>query len=201
MKILLTLSLLAGYIVALTVFAADKHRDHGAHSHGLAQLNIALEGNALAIELDSPAANIVGFEHRPRTAEEHETLDAAMALLRKPELLFVTDTAAGCRPGHVEIHSGLEKTEKEGGHESHKENHEEAHAQHEHQEKHGEEHSDIGAYYELSCAYADKLKRIDVRLFKHFPATNSLSVQFISEDGQRAVRLDHDSAVFHLPEK
>lgn len=45
--------------------AAGEHREHGAHEHGVAQLNLVLEGEKLLIELASPGVNIVGFEHAP----------------------------------------------------------------------------------------------------------------------------------------
>ena len=49
---------------------AGEHHHHDAHVHGVAHLNVALEGNDLYIELTSPAANIVGFEHDPRTQNQ-----------------------------------------------------------------------------------------------------------------------------------
>ena len=47
--------------------AADEH-DHahgslGAHEHGVGRLNAGLDGQTLELELESPAMNLVGFEH------------------------------------------------------------------------------------------------------------------------------------------
>ena len=51
--------------------AADEH-DHehgslGAHEHGVGRLNAALDGQTLELELESPAMNLVGFEHAATT--------------------------------------------------------------------------------------------------------------------------------------
>ena len=55
-------------LLPLAAMAHDHDHDHaehaslGAHEHGVAQLNVALDGNTLEIELESPAMNLVGFE-------------------------------------------------------------------------------------------------------------------------------------------
>lgn len=62
--------------LVLLPFAAQAHDDHdhdhahgslGKHEHGVAQLNVALDGKTLELELDSPAMNLVGFEHAAST--------------------------------------------------------------------------------------------------------------------------------------
>ena len=54
--------------------AADEH-DHehehgslGAHEHGVGRLNAVLDGQALELEFDSPAMNLVGFEHKAQSS-------------------------------------------------------------------------------------------------------------------------------------
>ena len=51
---------------------SDKHPAPAqqAHLHGIAKLTLVLEGDALEISLESPAANIVGFEHQA-ISEKH----------------------------------------------------------------------------------------------------------------------------------
>lgn len=43
------------------------YRALGAHVHGIGELNVAIDGEALLVELISPAMDLVGFEHAPRT--------------------------------------------------------------------------------------------------------------------------------------
>ena len=43
-------------------FAEDhQHASLGAHEHGVASLNLVVDGNLVSLELDSPATNLVGF--------------------------------------------------------------------------------------------------------------------------------------------
>lgn len=59
--------------IALTVCAAanaETERQHGAHEHGAAKLLIAQEGEHVEIILETPAYNIIGFEHMPSTEEQ-----------------------------------------------------------------------------------------------------------------------------------
>ena len=56
--------LLALPFALLPLVAAQAHDDHdhahgtlGAHEHGVATLNVVLDGNTLELELDSPAMN------------------------------------------------------------------------------------------------------------------------------------------------
>ena len=64
--------LLALPFALLPLAVAHAHDDHdhdhahgtlGAHEHGVAKLNVVLDDNTLELELDSPAMNLVGFEH------------------------------------------------------------------------------------------------------------------------------------------
>jgi hypothetical protein len=104
---LLTLALLsplvlfAPWISASEVDAHEhehqqEHRQHAAHEHGVGKINIAQEGKEIHIELDSPAANIVGFEHIPKTELDRDSLTKALALLKNGTRLFLFPNAAEC---------------------------------------------------------------------------------------------------------
>ena len=79
----------AATIVPVTTWAQT--RQHGPHVHGHGTVNLVIEGNKLAIELEAPGADIVGFEHPARTAEQTAAVDAAQARLDK----LVQSTDAG----------------------------------------------------------------------------------------------------------
>jgi hypothetical protein len=74
-------------ILQLQVHAWE-HRRHEAHEHGVAHLNVAVEGSDLIIELFSPAANIVGFEHHPRTQAQKDQVKEARKKLEAAQPLF-----------------------------------------------------------------------------------------------------------------
>jgi hypothetical protein len=64
----------------------DSH-GHGAHEHGHGHLNLVLDGNQLMIELQAPAADLVGFEHAAKSDEEKAQYAKAMAQLKQPDAL------------------------------------------------------------------------------------------------------------------
>ncbi len=84
--------------------AADEHdheHDHehaslGAHEHGVGRLNAVLDGQALELELDSPAMNLVGFEHPATSAADKAKVAAVRKQLENPAALFNLPKAAGC---------------------------------------------------------------------------------------------------------
>ena len=75
----------------------DTFRQHGTHVHGVASLNIALADNELFIEFESPAIDIVGFEHEPGTDEEKATFQKALGILRVGNRMFAFSPDAGVR--------------------------------------------------------------------------------------------------------
>ncbi len=173
----------------------DEHRQHGSHVHGIASMNLALEGDEVHIELDSPAANIVGFEHAPSSDADHAALDKAVAMLKDGDKLFEFNESAGCSLEKAHIESAL--LEEEHGHEEH-DKHE--HDKHEH-DKHGhdeheeEVHSDIEVVYHFECAKPGKLSQLTVELFEAFPGMEKLNVQYVIENKQGAAELTSSSHV------
>ncbi|MCP5143001.1 MAG: DUF2796 domain-containing protein [Chromatiales bacterium] len=178
-----------------------EHRQHGTHVHGVAALNIALEGDEVHVELDSPAANIVGFEHAPSSEADHAALDQAVARLKDGDALFRFNAEAGCKMEMAKVSSALLAAEH-GEHEGHKEgdhghaekgdhDHERhaAHGHDEHEKHAGETHSDIDAAYHFECAQPGKLSSLTVELFEAFPATGEIEVQYVIENRQGAVEL------------
>jgi hypothetical protein len=165
---------------------AQEQRHHEAHEHGVGQLNIAVEGTEIHLDLDSPAMNIVGFEHAPSTEADHQALAQAIARLKDGEQLFSFPSEAGCRLAAVTVQTPL--LDHDGGEVHGKEES----AGHEH---HGETHADIIAEYRFTCAHPDKLGQVTVELFRLFPATERLKVQFITETRQGGAELNASNPV------
>jgi len=84
-----------------------EHASLSAHEHGAAQLNAALDGQTLELQLESPAMNLVGFEYRAKTAADQATVAAVRAELENPLSLFSLPTAAGCTLTTHELESPL----------------------------------------------------------------------------------------------
>ena len=159
----------------------DHHRQHGAHEHGAAQLNIAVEDNTLHLELSSPAANIVGFEHKPRTTKQRQAVKHAIHTLKQAMVLFEPSASAKCQPGKTEVDAGALQ-------DSH--HHDEHH--------HHEGHADFSAHYVFQCARPDKLDTLQLRLFKHFPGIEELQLQLLTDSGQGAMTITANNATIKL---
>jgi len=202
-----------------TMSTAQTTRQHDSHAHGVAQLNIVQEGAELAIELISPAANIVGFEHAPSTDEQKAAVAKAEESLTDADTLFTLPEQANCRTEHVHVESELleenhdehadeEHHDDEHAHEEHhddehadEEHHDDEHAleedhdEHEHQE---EVHSEFHVEYELKCDDVENLTKIQVNIFEIFPATETLNVQLLTPNQQTALTLDKENVTIDL---
>ena len=130
--------------------AASETRDLDAHVHGHGALNIAIDGDQVAMELEAPGFDIVGFEHEATTDADKATIEAALASLSDPAKLFALPAAAGCSVTEVEaeLHSEAEEEHHDDhdkhdheDHEDHDEHDHEDHDEHDH-EKHGDKEHD-----------------------------------------------------------
>jgi len=91
-------------VVAVASAADEKFEQH-VHEHGKVTLNVALEGDALSIELDAPADNVIGFEHAPRTDAERAAIAGAASLLQSGSGLFAFPPDAACKFLATELHA------------------------------------------------------------------------------------------------
>ena len=109
--------LLAVPVLLLPLSYSQAHEDHhheheeaaslGAHEHGAARLNAALDGKRLELEFISPAMNPVGFEHAPATPADEAKIAEARSQLEQPAALFGLPTAAGCSVSEQHLHGEL----------------------------------------------------------------------------------------------
>lgn len=196
----------------ITCVSADGYREHGRHVHGIAHLNIAVEDSQLLIEFTSPAANIVGFEHHPRSSGEKEEIKQAIKRLKAGEKIFRTPDTSTCQL----VQSGIETNILEeddnhadhhhNGHDHHSEfhhknghhthddhDHDEDHHDHahhdDHEHAHGQHHADFTAEYQFKCRKSHPPKRINIQLFKLFPGIEEIKAQIITEQKQISVEL------------
>jgi len=170
--------------------AADEHdheheHEHGslsAHEHGVGRLNAALDGKTLELELESPAMNLVGFEHVATSEADKAKVAAVRARLEQPLALFNLPKPAGCVVENQELESPLF-----GGQPEADDDHDED-AKDEDGHEHHHDHSEINARYQFTCATPDALKTLDLtNIFTSFPATQKIQVQLIGPSGQQGV--------------
>ncbi|MHA2797789.1 zinc uptake protein ZrgA [Vibrio harveyi] len=196
--------------LSLTATAnAEEYRQHEAHVHGHVEFNIAQDGKDLLIEITSPGADVVGFEHAPENAEQENALNNAIAALKDTNKLFAINQQAKCviEDVHVahtlgeESHEGHDHDKhdhdkhKDHDHDEHDDHHD--HDGHEHHEGHDHEHGGHGEFtveYRYHCDSVADLNSIDTTWFKQFPATESISVNLFTDTTQSATNLSKDNA-------
>lgn len=202
----LSLTFLGGWCAQL-IAGEYGHREQGVHQHGVGGLNVAVEADAVHFELITPAANIVGFEHAPRHAEEEAALRAAVEKLKAGDELFSLSPGARCELAEADVRQSpmmrQDAATQGAGHGGEHEQHE-AHEAHDHtpkdsshghssdnaaREQHEETHSEFQVTYQFNCRNPAALEHIDVNLFSLFPATERLRAQVVSGSAQRAFDL------------
>jgi hypothetical protein len=181
------------FITTSPAMAEEQHREQGAHVHGIGQLNVVQDGSVLLIELISPAANIVGFEHAAETPEQQTALANATHTLEHGGELFLLPSEGECKLVSADIENSMGSMHGES-HEHEEESHgdQEQHAEEE-ADEHQEGHSDFEAHYKFSCSRPEALDHMTVKLFQRFPNTEKLNVQLITNRRQGAAVLTADN--------
>ena len=192
-------ALISGLFAIVIIFSgpaqAEEKRHHEAHEHGVANLNIAVEGNNIYIEFASPAANIVGFEHHPRTHEQKDAVKDAVNKLQKGDALFILSAKSASKLVKSSVDTDIDKDTEHHSEEELAHSKEEHHG---HEEKHDEDHGDAGkherhsefeARYQFACQKPGQLSQIEVMLFRAFPGIEHIEVQLLTETKQTAMEL------------
>ena len=188
------------------LLAASPALAHGPHEHGAARLNVAVDGAVVNIDLESPLANALPFEHAPSTPAQRAAVQNMAATLHRAENIFIFPAAAQCRLKEVTLESEAlpadllaAKTGQQPvkpGHDDHAAHQSPAgKAEHTDHDGHadqaaGAEHADLDASFVFECAKPDALNGMDVALFSEWPALHELRVQLVSPTGQHSAELN-----------
>lgn len=155
--------------LATPAFAAHDHgHEHHAHVHGVAKLEVAVEGGQIDLHLESPLEALLGFEHAPRSDKERAVVARMRQTLGQGGRFFTPTAAAGCKLVSVQVEAPSLEPGHGGGH---------------------EEHGDLDADFRFACAQPGKLTGMEVRLSDAFPGMRRIDAQVVSGKGQSAARL------------
>ncbi len=150
-----------------------------AHEHGVASMEVALDGRTLAINLESPLDNMVGFEHAPRNARQQAALKRLSDELEGYERLFDLPDGAACRLVRAESRHPYQASANAaaGSHDADEAGHDDAHAE-------------LHATWEFDCTRPEALNGIGLRLFDVFPGIKRVRAQTVTPAGQGAANLN-----------
>ena len=160
----------------------------GAHQHGVAKLEVVLDGNLLQLHLESPLDNLLGFERGPRNEAERQMVRAMAQRFHASGGLFAPTPAAVCTPFGSELASAVIEARllaldgKVAATAP-------AVAPHAADKAAAEAHADLEASVRFQCANPGALKGVDMLLFKAFPRLRQLDVAVATGKTQRGARL------------
>jgi hypothetical protein len=158
---------------------------HEAHVHGIATMDVIVDQQQVTLMLASPLANLIGFEHTPKTDKDRQTVRAMATQLRQAGASFVPAPAAQCTLTKVTLASDtlpadlLGETVKPA---------KPAHS-HAHDHNHSNAHGDLNGSFVFSCKNLQQLQYIDVPLMTAFAGINRLNVQVATQARQSAATL------------
>jgi hypothetical protein len=166
----LPLIVLLGLAPALTLAGEAHHgHEHAAHTHGVAKLEIAIDGPTVTLHLEAPQEALLGFEHAPRSAQERTAAEALLKALASGGELFAPTAAAGCAQKSSGIAAPVLQAAPG--------------------KARAEEHRDVDADYVFTCKQPNQLTGLEARLFDKFPRLKRLEAQVAGPRGQKAMKL------------
>jgi len=198
-SIILPLTLCSA-LQAFSASAAEKH------VHGEAELFIAIEGNKVLIEMESPADNFLGFEHVPRTKQQkalvrstQETLEnyASLLILSKGNCKQIdafiespfSDHSKEDKEDHHDHghekdgHHDHDKKAKKDDHHDHGHKKDDHHDHDKHEQSEGT-HSEYHITYTLECGNSDAINSANITAFDAFSNIEEIKVNWVNGEKQ-----------------
>jgi Protein of unknown function (DUF2796) len=177
-------------VMSSTIALAAEKRHSEAHVHGVAEINIAVEGSKADVEFRAPAENVVGFEHEAKSDSDKKKRDAALEQLRtKMNQMVVFDSKLRCKSSEIKTAIVEEKegqTKAQAGKDVHKE-----------QKKSGE-HSEVRGTFSVACDKPLAGSRVRFGVSKVFREIQEIKVQVVSDSGQSGATIKKDQGDVRL---
>ena len=152
---------------------------HKAHVHGVAKLDIVIEGSRLSLHLDTPLMNLLGFEHTPSNNKERQAVQHMVRFLRDNSTSFIPTAAAQCHSVSIKLTSSLLDPILLGENEMA--------AITTYSDSDG--HSDLNGDFVFQCNQPIQLRDIEANLFHAFPNLQRIDVRMSTVQRQSAIRI------------
>ena len=150
----------------------------GAHEHGVARLDLSIEGSEGALQFRAPAAEIYGFEHAPRTEEEMARREAGLRAVREriaEAVRFAPELECSISVRDVADDHGAH------GHDDHGAHGHDDHGAHGHDDHGDHSHSDVEATFDITCAGPLAGSRLTLAFDRVFPGIVDVDLQVVGE--------------------
>jgi hypothetical protein len=163
----------------------------GAHEHGIARLDLAVDGPVLTAELEIPGVTAFGFEHEPTTDDDRRAIARAIeAVERRFDEALVLDPEYGCSV--VEASARAAHEDEEHAAPTH-DDEERAHS-----DESGEEHAELRGRIVFRCQRDPTGSEARLAIRELFAAVEHVDLQVISTDRQTGRRVDAHGVRFRL---
>jgi hypothetical protein len=140
----------------------------GAHVHGVATLQVAVDEKTMTLNFSSPLDNLLGFEHVARDAKQKSAVKNMANRLNQAEQLFIPSAEAQCTLQSVKLDSLVLSAK---------------------QDKEESAHVDLDGEFIFACKQPGKLHDLEVKLFEPFPHLHQLKVEVATMKKQTAANL------------
>lgn len=168
------------------------------HTHGEGTLQVLQAGSDWQLVLQLPAADVLGFEHKPETTAERRQFEKAESTLSRFKDVFSID--AKCSVVDTTMESPWQEALE------HEKNHHDAdehdeHGHHYEHEEHGEEdkhamHSDFRVAYLLTCE--SPISEVEITGFGLWPSVSMLRATWITQTNQQTFIIEASEPSFEV---
>lgn len=167
----------AALVLSLTGYAgtgqALAQGSLGAHVHGEARLELALDQRGFEIRIWMPMETLVGYERAPRSPDETNAYDNALHHLRSTDGVVRPSTAAGCSGRLLELIQPDWAAASNG-------------------------HAEVESAYRFECSEPNKLAAIELTLFDRFSRLRRIEARLVDPKGTRAQRLGRRTHILKI---
>ena len=178
-KAMVSVVLYVGLSAVANQTLAEDNRQLGAHLHGAAKMDLVVESQTIALYFESPAVNIIGFEHAPENPEQQSMVEEAKKALGEISNVIELPDHAGCVLSSNSVEWVVEGDEHE-----------------EHEERAA--HSEFQAEYILKCRDIARVESVSVNLFDRYEGLDQIALQAALPSGQTAMKLTPSSNTIPL---
>jgi hypothetical protein len=170
------------------VGAAAEKRGHDAHVHGVAEINIAVEGTKATVEFRAPAESVMGFEHEAKSESDKKKRDAALEQLRATGgQMVVFDPKLGCKSSDMKtaiVEAKGDSTKAQAGKQK--------------DQKKSGEHREVHGTFSVACDKPLARSRVRFGVHKIFREIHEIKVQVLGDSGQSGATIKKDKGVVKL---